>query len=206
MLTRWRVTAALLAAAVGGVPMGPGAAPEPVAAQAVLEPFPGPRTRAIEPYTAYDGQTTCARTAKPGALALAKILREKFASDAWIGIKRSCAGDTVSEHKEGRAIDWGVNVEDTHQRLQAKRAIRWLFGEDRFGNRHAVARRLGVMYIIWNKRMWRAYRPFDGWQPYEGHPHTDHMHISLARAGGKALTSYWTGRVADVPPAWLGRS
>jgi hypothetical protein len=43
------------------------------------------------------------------------------------------------------------------------------------------AARLGVTYIIWNRRIWQ-----DGkWSAYSGpSPHTDHVHISFAGTGG----------------------
>lgn len=171
----------------------------------VLSRVAGPFPLGIEPYTAYDGQTKCSRGSKPGVVAFQSLLIERFPGTRPGGIKRSCAGSSVSEHKEGRALDWGVNAYDASDKRMAKKAIRWLFRTDSRGNEHAIARRLGIMYIIWNKRMWRAYRPFDGWRPYRGSsPHTDHMHFSFARAGGLGLTSFWTGKVADLPAAYIG--
>jgi hypothetical protein len=58
-----------------------------------------------------------------------------------------------------------------------------------------MARRLGVMYIIWNGRIWGSYRAAEGWRSYGGaNPHTDHVHFSFSRAGALKQTSYWTGR------------
>ena len=64
---------------------------------------------------------------------------------------------------------------------------------DEFGNKNAMARRLGVMYIIFNRKIWRAYDP--GWGSYSGtNPHTDHIHISLSYDGSTGRTSYWKGK------------
>jgi hypothetical protein len=172
------------------------------ATDTIVKPFGGPFTAEIEPYAAYDGQTKCSSGPKPGAVAFARILQERFGTH-YLSIKRSCAGDSVSEHKEGRAIDWGISAYSPSDKDKAKRLIKRLFKTDWWGNEHAMARRLGIMYIIWNKRMWRAYRPWAGWRPYDGNPHTDHMHISFARAGGNGITSYWTGVVADMPGAYI---
>ena len=54
-------------------------------------------------------------------------------------------------------------------------------------------RRLGIMYVIWDGEILRAYRPHLGWDPYRGpNPHTNHMHISLSWAGARQQTSWWT--------------
>ena len=57
--------------------------------------------------------------------------------------------------------------------------------KSRLENHYARARRLGMMYIIWNRRMFRMYDTARGWAPYSGpSPHTDHVHFSLTRRGG----------------------
>ena len=60
-----------------------------------------------------------------------------------------------------------------------------------------MARRLGIMYVIFDHRIWGSYADEQGWRPYTGaSPHTDHVHFSLSWAGAWARTSYWTGRAA----------
>lgn len=57
-----------------------------------------------------------------------------------------------------------------------------------------MANRLGVMYVIHNRKIWSSYSP--GWRDYTGYePHTSHIHISLSWNGARAHTSFWTGRV-----------
>ena len=70
-----------------------------------------------------------------------------------------------------------------------------------------MARRFGIMYIIWNHKMWRAYDPGRGWAPYSGvSPHTDHIHFSFTWDGAYGRTSWWTGKALTTvqPPAPLG--
>ena len=54
------------------------------------------------------------------------------------------------------------------------------------GNKAAMARRLGLMYIIWNNQIWKAYQLDRGWQAYNGSdPHTGHVHFSFGWAGAQ---------------------
>lgn len=162
-------------------------APAPEAAP-VTPQFP----RQIEPYPAYDGQSTCSPTAKPGMIALRDLVMGTYPTTTSFGISRDCSIGGTSEHKEGRAWDWAVDATRAGDRAIADELINWLLRTDQYGHRHAMARRLGVMYIIWNRRIFRLYRVSDGWTPYTGSsPHTDHVHISLTRAGGRGETSFW---------------
>lgn len=73
---------------------------------------------------------------------------------------------------------------------------RWLTAAGPDGKVGYNARRLGVMYVIWNSKQWSAYRPQDGWRAYTGaSPHTDHVHVSLSWNGALKRTSFWTGQV-----------
>ena len=91
---------------------------------------------------------------------------------------------------EGRAIDWMLDATKARDKAVADSALAWLTA-----NNGENARRLGVMYLIWNKKTWRAYAPERGWQPYTGtNPHTDHIHTSLTWDGATKSTSWWTGR------------
>jgi hypothetical protein len=153
--------------------------------------------REIEPYPAYDGQSTCSPAAKPGTIAFRDMIMDTYPGTANYGISRDCSIGGTSEHKEGRAWDWGVNANDPDDRRKVDNLMAWLFRTDRYGHRHAMARRLGIMYIIWNRRIFRMYRPGEGWSPYSGSSaHTDHVHFSLTRAGGNKRTSFWT---MDMP-------
>jgi hypothetical protein len=63
-----------------------------------------------------------------------------------------------------------------------------------------MARRLGIMYIIWDHRIWTAQSGTEGWRRYTGrNQHVDHVHFSFGWPGARADTSFWTGRVARTP-------
>ena len=80
--------------------------------------------------------------------------------------------------------------------------LTWLFKTDKHGNRYAMARRLGIQYVIWNRKIWGAYSADSGWRKYTGsNPHTDHVHFSFTWAGARKKTSFWTGKVGNVAAA-----
>jgi len=157
---------------------------------------------AIDPFAAYDGQTTCDPTAKPGAINLRDLLERTYPVTSSLGIVRECSVGGRSEHKEGRGLDWSVKVGIPSQRAMAEEFLTWLLATDEHGNPAAMARRLGVMYMIWNRQIWKAYGADQGWQPYAGvSPHTDHIHFSLSRDGGNARTSWYVPIPEPAPTA-----
>jgi hypothetical protein len=156
-------------------------------------------SRAIEVMSPYQAQSTCNPAPKPGTVALSKLVMAAYPGSGTSGIARDCSIGGRSEHKEGRAWDWHVVYTNARQRAQAADFAHWLFATDPYGNRFAQARRLGVMYVIWNHKIWSSYNANAGWRPYTGaDPHTSHMHISLSWAGALKKTSYWTGAVSPV--------
>lgn len=155
----------------------------------------------IEPYPEYDGQSTCTPAAKPGMLAYRDLVMAAYPGTSSYGISRDCAIGGTSEHKEGRAWDWAVDANSAADRRKVANLVRWLLRTDEYGHRHAMARRLGVMYIIWNRQIFRLYRADEGWTAYTGSsPHTDHVHVSLTRRGGDKRTSFWTLRLPGPGP------
>jgi hypothetical protein len=104
------------------------------------------------------------------------------------------------------------------EKAQVEDFLGWLLATDRYGNQHAMARRTGVMYLVWNNKMWRAYRPKDGWQPqtltvggvkrdcatldatYTTACHRDHLHISFTWEGARAETSYFRAPAPQPSP------
>ncbi len=148
---------------------------------------------AIDSLAAYVGQTTCDPTPKPGAIALRDLLEATYPATTPIAIGRDCSIGGTSEHKEGRAYDWGVNAFDPAQKAMATDLLTWLLATDAYGNVNAMARRLGIMYVIWNRQVWKSYGTNRGWQTYTGaNPHTDHVHFSLSWDGANARTSWYT--------------
>ena len=147
---------------------------------------------AIDRFAAYDGQTTCGPTPRPGAVNLGDLLERTYPVTSSLGTVRACSVGGRSEHKEGRAFDWAVKVGVPSQRAMAEEFLTWLLATDEHGNPAAMARRLGIMYMIWNRQIWKAYDADKGWQAYTGaSPHTEHIHFSLSRDGGNARTSWY---------------
>jgi hypothetical protein len=185
------ITAVLASALVAGALVGV----DPAPAEAKVPKAAARYTAAIEPLAVYVGQTTCSPVAKRGTTAFANLLLRTYPSSRSLGISRSCGVGGKSEHKEGRAFDWGVSVHRAADRKAVDDLMRWLLKTDRFGNRHAMARRLGIQYMIWNGRIWGAYAAGSGWRKYTGaNPHTDHVHFSLSWAGARKNTSFWKPR------------
>ena len=180
-------TAAVLAALV--VPVSSAAA-----APATVSPG-----RDIEAFSPYQGQTACEPVARPGVVAFRDMVLAAYPGTGDSGIVRACSVGGTSEHKEGRAWDWRVSASDPKHVAQVDDLMEWLLAPDAFGNAGAMARRLGVMYVIWDSRIWKSYQADRGWQPYAGaSPHTDHVHLSFSWAGALRETSYWTGNVSPV--------
>jgi hypothetical protein len=155
----------------------------------------------IEPAGGYEGQEKCDPDAEPGVIAFRSRVLGKYPWTGDSGISRGCSVGGQSEHKEGRAWDWRVNAGSEHDVAAVKDLFSSLFAKDEYGNEHALARRLGVMYLIWNRKIWF---PGSGWRTYcvqkprgcvdEGdlrHPHTDHVHFSFTWDGAKKNTTYY---------------
>jgi hypothetical protein len=198
-----RTVLAALAAAVTGLALLPATA-LPAHADGG---FPNPKTpprfaRPIEPLAAYDPQSTCSPAARPGAVYLGNLAVATYGGRYTVG--RVCGTDgAVSEHYEGRAIDYFKSTRIPSEARQANTFIHWMLYPDAQGNPYGYARRLGVMYIIWNGYIWGSYRAGDGWRPYgnclvtvgpayDTSCHRNHIHISMSRAGGAGRTSYWS--------------
>ena len=157
-------------------------------------PWYGRWGRDIEPLAAYEPQQVCDPAPKAGVLVFQALLFQAFPKSRNLGISRECSIGARSEHKEGRAWDWGVAVDVPAERRAANNMISWLLATDEYGHSFAMARRLGVMYVIWDRHIWSSYAAGAGWRPYVGRsPHTDHVHLSFSRAGGLGLTSFWDG-------------
>jgi len=164
----------------------------------------GPAHAQIEDYAGYQPPTKCSPKAKPGTKELASWLVRR--GGGYGPISRACKSGGVSEHKEGRAFDWALDATKKGDRAIAKKFLEVVRATDADGNPDAKARRMGIMYIIWNDHMWSAW---DGFQR-EGYlsascksikkcsktlRHRDHMHISLSRKGGRGETSWYAGRL-----------
>ena len=171
----------------------------PLAAQAAhAYELPPPPTnpnlpRALDIASPYLPQTVCDPVAKPGVTAFARLMSRHYEEFNY-GISRSCNAG-LTEHSEGRALDWMLNKNNPDERAVADAVVRWLVAPDASGQPGAMARRFGVMYIIWDRRIWGTYSMNEGWRPYYGSsPHTDHIHFSFSWDGAMQRTSWWTGK------------
>lgn len=144
----------------------------------------------IDGYASFDEQDQCDPTAKSGLIDFRALILATYPCTTDLGITRACSSGGASEHKEGRAWDWGV----TPDNQASSDVLDWLLATDSEGNKFALARRLGLMYMIFDSKIWGAYRADEGWRPYNGaSPHTDHVHFSFSWDGALKKTSYWSG-------------
>lgn len=199
--------AAASAAAVAVVPLAAGAS-------AVAVPTTPKFSSAIDAYARYEQENTCSPTEKPGPQAVRSLLQATYGTSIGSNIVRPCTASD-SGHEEGRALDWMTSVRVAAQRDMANAFIGWLQATDAYGNQNAMVRRLGIMYIIWNNRMWRAYDPSRGWAEYDNclDPskagtaydtacHRNHVHLSFSWDGAWKRTSFYAGGViCPTPPA-----
>ena len=159
----------------------------------------------IEEYASYDGGSRCSPKAKPGTKVLGRwIVRTQ--GGAFGGISRRCS-DSVSEHEQGRAFDWTLDATRTRDRQTAAGFLDLVRASDRAGNTDAKARRMGIMYIIWNDHVYKSYDREFAKQDYLSSScrrkrscsttlrHRDHMHISLSWPGARGRTSWYDGRL-----------
>jgi hypothetical protein len=87
-----------------------------------------------------------------------------------------------------------LNYSNRADRQVAADFLSWVTGPGPSGEAGEMASRLGIMYVIYNHKIWSSYSP--GWRKYTGaDPHTSHIHISLSWNGARAHTSFWTGRL-----------
>ena len=201
-----RLLAALVTLALA-LTLQAGAPPEPASATAV-PPAATTTPDGIEDLAAYVPANSCSPSARPGTKMLGRLLVTTYPGTTFGGA-RPCPKTPDSEHHDGRAVDWMNSVRNARQAAQAQAVVDWLLAADDQGHPYANARRLGVMYVIWDNHIWGAYRPGDGWREYDGCAaksrqkkaldaacHRNHMHLSLSWAGAMGRTSYWTGQVA----------
>lgn len=117
-------------------------------------------------------------------------MKEKSPSVQWNSIyncRNIRGGSQKSLHAEGRALDWGLNVNNNVEEEEAQRLINEFLADDA-----SLARRMGIQEIIHNRRIWSSKYPESGLRPYNGeNPHTDHIHIGLNWKGARKETSFW---------------
>lgn len=171
-----------------------------LASPALATPLP------VEDYARYEPQTTCRSKALPGTTTLTRWINSSYRGGTAHASVRACRSGGTSEHKDGRAIDWTMSATSRADRRTVNAFLERLFATDAEATPHALARRMGVMYVIWNDRIWSSYRQFAA-RDYLSSGcksrsrcsrtlrHRDHVHISLSTAGAKAQTSWYLERL-----------
>jgi hypothetical protein len=161
----------------------------------------------IEDYASYDAPRRCHAQPRPGTDYLGHWIVKRYGG-SFGGISRPCTkkDGPTSEHQEGRAFDWTLNAGSSADRRRAKAFMGRIFQADRRGNEDAWARRIGVMYLIWDDEMYPAWNGFEP-EPYLASScttkkkcsktlrHRNHVHVSLSRPGANGRTSWYERRV-----------
>lgn len=141
----------------------------------------------------------CGSIALPGVLIFRSWVIANFGERPGSpqNILRDCSLGSPSEHWTGRAWDWMIPSKDAAIGL-----LDTLLAPCPNGQEHELVRRAGIMNMIYDRMMWRAYPHGEDtrvWAPYTGsNPHTDHIHFSFSRAGALAETSFY--RNFEPPP------
>jgi hypothetical protein len=162
----------------------------------------------IDPYSSYqraDPNGCAIAQQQPGVLQFRDMLTARLGG--WGDNIVACSD---YEHEEGRAWDWMRDAHDPAEAATVVTMLDWLLATDRYGNRHAMARRLGLAYVIWNGGFLNlSAGTSHGWEdlsactPATTDPsvcHTNHVHFSFAWSGATARTSWYT--VTDRPADW----
>lgn len=166
-------------------------------AEAALE---GP----VDAYAGYQPQKRCAHKVKPGTQMLGEWLVTR--GGAFGGTLRSCSSGGTSEHKDGRAFDWTLDATDVDDAAVAEAFLVEAFADDAVtGETDVLARRLGIMYVIWDDKIYAAWESFEP-RTYLNSAcrkrstcsptlrHRDHVHISLSKSGAAARTSWYVNQ------------
>ena len=130
----------------------------------------------------YQPQLMCAAKARPGVVKLRALALATYGRGGTSpATPRSCASGSASEHKDGRAWDWMLNHANKADRRVAANFLGWITADD-----GEMAARLGIMYVIYNRKIWASYSP--GWRDYTGPTRTRATSTSRCRGTAPAAT------------------
>lgn len=166
----------------------------------------------VENYARYEQPEKCVRKPKSGIRLLAQHLEARGGGNG--GISRVCPEKSTSDHHEARAFDWTLDASRKADRILAKAFLQEVLAADAEGNDHALARRMGIVYIIWNDKQWSSYRGFEKTDYVHSAcvkktrkktmkhlkkcsvtlRHRDHMHISLSRKAARGTLSWYVAQ------------
>ena len=146
----------------------------------------------------------------PGVYAFRDILASSYGART-ASLARSCPATMTtysSYHARGLALDWRLSAYNGTEAAYAQQILNWLFQPNSEGDNHVRLRRLGIIEVIWNDRMWtrfdrEATSNIQTWRVYDysgcvaggGNPdtcaHRDHIHFSFSLEGGNMQRSWW---------------
>lgn len=148
----------------------------------------------------------CSKATPRGVSLFARWLAQN-ARRGTVGSRFRCedlgGGNGFSFHSEGRAVDFMLDAGNPADAAEAERLIRLLLARDSKGRGAALARRMGVMEIIWDCGYWTQSQVDEesgatATKPYFMCPnadaataHRNHVHFSLTRGGAAGATSFW---------------
>lgn len=144
----------------------------------------------VDPVSPYLPQVSCSPSDMAGVLKLRDLVLATYGVGRSGGISHGCT-EGLSEHSEGRAWDWMVDVDTKKERAAAADFLAWVTRDD-----GRNARRLGIMYVIYDEKIWGVYNTEGGWRP--SRDHRDHVHVSFSWNGARGNVSFWTGRVGTI--------
>ncbi|NLE72109.1 MAG: hypothetical protein GX609_08460 [Actinomycetales bacterium] len=182
----------------GALPAEPApTAEDPGAPIAFAGAVTAPPTKTLPPILdanpGWQPSVSCDPTDKPGVVAFAKLVATHWGKTRYHTSRQCVLGDGT-QHAEGRALDWTMNAYDAGEKLLGDAVVAWITA-----NNGEMARRFGIMYLIWNRKIWYSYRP-TVFESYTGPvPHTDHIHFSFTWDGAMGRTSWWTGVPVTTP-------
>lgn len=174
----------------------------PATSASATVPAMPPQRIAIDAYAPSPSESGCAGGDTAGIRTFKALLQRAYPGVEDYGDTYVCKG--VSGHSVGRAWDWRVDVSHPVESAIGWETIGWLLATDEHGNRHAMARRLGVAYLIWDNKIWSSAKgPYTQRTYYPDSTskvcspadrtclHLDHVHFSLsAEAGAEVTTGY----------------
>ena len=164
-------------------------------------PAPGPTPGggsggAVDPLRT-DSVRRCASGPQPGAIALRDWLAANVPQGRSGGIfncRNVRGGRSLSLHGAGRAVDWMLSANNSTQKRAADALVALLLATQG-SERWALARRMGVQEIIWNRKIWTASKATQGLRAYRpgpgGSPHTNNIHIGMNVPGSLRQSSFW---------------
>lgn len=148
--------------------------------------------RTLDAAPGWQATYSCDPNNKRGMVAFAEMISKHYNRPRYY-TSRACEAGNTSQHGDGRAVDWPMNAYDSDDKAIGDAVAYWLTA-----NNGEMARRFGIMSVIWNKRSW--YQSYPGsWNDYTGpSTHTDHLHISFTWDGAMKRTSWWTGKAVTT--------